>query len=94
MTDWTRLTNYIIDFFPDSTYSEEEIDAWAMESVPAWKFMDQQTKDDILGDWKEFIDSLPLPEEPDLPIPPQPPEPEKKGIGSRIKSWFKRRFKR
>lgn len=91
MTDWTRLTNYIIDFFPDNTYSEEEIDEWAMESVPAWKFMDQQTKDDILGDWRSFADTLP-PVEP--PIPPEPPEPEKRGFGSRVKDWFKRRFKR
>ena len=55
MTDFSRLVNYIINYFPDPSYSTKDIRDWAMESVPAWKYMDNTTKDEITGDWENFI---------------------------------------
>jgi len=55
MTDWSRLVDYIIDYFPDPSYSNQDIRDWAYDSVPAWKYMDNSTKDKVLGDWENFI---------------------------------------
>ena len=55
MTDWSRLVDYIIDYFPDPSYSTQDIREWANDSVPAWKYMDNSTKDKVLGDWENFI---------------------------------------
>jgi len=55
MTDWDRLVDYIIDYFPDPSYSSQDIRDWAYDSVPAWKYMDSKTKEGILGDWENFI---------------------------------------
>lgn len=55
MTDWTRLTDYIFDYFPDPSYSSKDIDEWAQENVPAWKHIDSSTKKGIIGDWENYI---------------------------------------
>lgn len=55
MTDWSRLVDYIIDYFPDPSYSSQDIRKWAYENVPAWKYMREKTKGEILGDWENFI---------------------------------------
>jgi hypothetical protein len=94
------LTDYIFDFFPDNSHTEKEISDWAMENVPAWKFMDSDTRDGILADWRNFVDATPPADEPEAPTipihppplpPPTPPKPPK-GIGARIKGFFKRLF--
>lgn len=99
MTDWVRLTDYIIDFFPDNSHTEKDIRAWAMENVPAWKFMDRDIQEGILSDWRNFVDSVPPSDTPvpptplPPPTPPPPPEPpRKRGIGARIKGFFGRLF--
>ena len=55
MTDWDRLTDYIIDYFPDPSYSNQDIRDWATGNVPAWKHMSTRDKDEVLGDWENFI---------------------------------------
>ena len=55
MTDWSRLVDYIIDFFPDPSHNTQDIRDWAYDAVPAWKYMDNSTKDKVLGDWENFI---------------------------------------
>lgn len=55
MTDWSRLTEYIFDFFPDPQFNTQDIRDWATENVPAWKGMSSSDKNGILGDWENFI---------------------------------------
>ena len=55
MTDWTRLTDYIFDFFPDPQYNTQDVRDWAKENVPAWKGMSGSDRNGILGDWENFI---------------------------------------
>ena len=55
MTDWSRLTGYIIDYFPEPKYSRQDIRDWAQGSVPAWKYMGNKDKDEILQDWEDFV---------------------------------------
>ena len=55
ITDWSRLTDYIFDYFPDPSYSTADVEEWAQENVPAWKYMGSSTKREILGDWENFI---------------------------------------
>lgn len=55
MTDWDRLTEYIYDYFPEPIYSRDDIEKWASESVPAWKYMKGNDKKDILDDWSNFV---------------------------------------
>lgn len=55
MTDFSRLTQYINDYFPERIYNTDDIRDWAQDNVPVWKYMDSNTKDGILGDWEEFI---------------------------------------
>lgn len=82
MTDWSRLSDYIIDFFPEPKYSSKDIAEWAEDSVPAWKHMSNSDKKDVLDDWENFI----------------APQVEKwftrmsKGFGARIKKFLGRLF--
>ena len=55
MTDWDRLVDYIINYFPEPKYSSQDIRDWAMENVPAWQYMGEGTKREIIGDWENFI---------------------------------------
>lgn len=55
MTDWDRLTDYIENFFPEPIYNTKDVRDWAEGNVPAWKFMNTKTKNQILGDWEDFI---------------------------------------
>lgn len=55
MTDWSRLVDYIMNYFPDPSYSNQDIRDWAYDSVPAWKGMSNKDKDKVLGDWEGFI---------------------------------------
>jgi len=55
MTDWSRLTDYIYNYFPDPSYSREDVIDWAQENVPAWKYMNNNERDLILGDWEAFV---------------------------------------
>lgn len=56
MTDWSRLSDYIIDYFPDTSHSSQDIRDWAQESVPPWKHMSNKDKDGVIGDWENFIE--------------------------------------
>jgi len=55
MTDWSRLVEYIENFFPEPKYSSQDIRDWAMENVPAWKSIGDSDKKEIIGDWENFI---------------------------------------
>lgn len=57
MTDWSRLTDYIIDYFPEPTYTRKDIQKWAKENVPAWKGMKRSDKKEVLNDWEYFVES-------------------------------------
>ena len=58
MTDWDRLIDYIYNYFPDPSYNTQEIEDWAEDSVPAWKYMDRGDKKMILKDWENFIQHM------------------------------------
>jgi len=55
LTNWDRLVDYITNYFPEPSYSTEDIREWATKSVPAWKVMSNKDKKDVLGDWENFI---------------------------------------
>ncbi len=55
MTDFSRLMDYIHDYFPEPIYSSQEVRDWAMANVPAWKDMKSKTQDMIIDDWENFI---------------------------------------
>ena len=55
LTDWDRLMEYIHDYFPEPKYKSQDIRKWAMDNVPAWKYMSSGLKDDIITDWENFI---------------------------------------
>jgi len=55
LTDWSRLSDYIINFFPEPKYSPQDIRDWAMDNVPAWKYMNSGDRDGVIGDWENFI---------------------------------------
>jgi hypothetical protein len=55
MTDFSRLTEYVKDYFPEPKYARKDIVDWANESVPAWKYMNRKDKKEILDDWEDFI---------------------------------------
>ena len=55
MTDWSRLVDYIIDYFPEPKYSSQDIRDWAQGNVPAWKYMKESDKKEVVGDWENFI---------------------------------------
>lgn len=55
MGDYSRLQEYIHDYFPDPIYSTDEVKEWAEDNVPAWSKLPRKTQRDILGDWENFI---------------------------------------
>lgn len=55
MVKYQRLTEYIHDYFPDPTYNTQDIRDWAKENVPAWDKIPTKDKEDVLGDWEDFI---------------------------------------
>lgn len=55
VTDWSRLTAYIIDYFPEPRWDTDDVRRWAQKSVPAWKYMDKGEQDEILADWENVI---------------------------------------
>jgi len=55
LTDWDRLIDYIYNYFPEPSYSSQDIKDWAEDSVPAWKNMSKSDKDMIIKDWENFI---------------------------------------
>lgn len=52
---YDRLTDYVIDYFPEPKYSQSDIRKWAKDNVPAWKVMKENEKDKVLKDWENFI---------------------------------------
>ena len=55
MTDFSRLSGYIMDYFPEPKYSKQDIRDWAYGNVPAWKYMGESDKEGILQDWENFV---------------------------------------
>lgn len=55
MTDTSRLSEYIEDYFPEPIYSSKDIEDWAKENVPAWKVWSKDTKEVVIEDWENFI---------------------------------------
>ena len=55
MTDWSRLVDYVCNYFPEPKFSRGDIRDWAMKSVPAWKYMKSKDKTQVLDDWENFI---------------------------------------
>ena len=55
MTDWSRLIDYIHNYFPDPSHSSQDIRDWAIKEVPAWKGMSNSDKNAIIKDWENFI---------------------------------------
>jgi len=55
LTDWSRLVDYITNYFPEPKFNTQDIRDWAVKSVPAWKVMSNKDKSEVLGDWENFI---------------------------------------
>jgi len=55
VTDWSRLTQYIIDYFPEPKYSPKDIKDWGKENVPAWDKISSSEKKEIIQDWEDTI---------------------------------------
>ena len=55
MTDWSRLVDYITNYFPEPKWNTQDVRDWAITSVPAWKVMSNKDKSEVLGDWENFI---------------------------------------
>jgi len=88
VTDFSRLMEYIHDYFPEGIYDTSDIEEWAEESVPAWKYMDSETKGEIVQDWEDFIVEEELE---DVRIIA---EERKPSVMGRIKSFFGKLFGR
>ncbi|MGB5911844.1 MAG: hypothetical protein WBH31_11675 [Promethearchaeia archaeon] len=98
MTDWSRLTDYIYNYFPDPSYSRAEVIQWAQENVPAWKYMNNDDRKMIIGDWEAFVS----PVEPkqieaireDIEEIEKDISPEQRGRWGKVKRWLGRLFGR
>ena len=55
MTDWSRLVDYIVNYFPEPKFSKSDISKWAKDNVPAWKNMKDKDKEKIKDDWEQAI---------------------------------------
>ena len=55
ITDWSRLVDYIVNYFPEPKYTQTDISKWASDNVPAWKGMSAGDKKTILSDWEQAI---------------------------------------
>ena len=55
MTDFSRLSGYIIDFFPEPKYSPTDIRDWASENVPVWDKMSRRDQKEVIEDWKNSM---------------------------------------
>jgi len=82
MTDWSRLSDYIGDYFPDPQYSRQDIQDWAQGNVPAWKYMKGNVKKAILDDWEDFI----------APVVESEIESKSPRFWARIRSFLRRLF--
>ena len=55
MSQYQRLVDYIIDYFPEPKHTKREITDWAKSNVPAWKVMKDSEKKKVLDDWENFV---------------------------------------
>ena len=82
MTDWSRLSDYIFNYFPEPKYSRENIQDWAMDNVPAWKYMKSSDRKGVLDDWEDFI----------APVVESEIESKSPRFWARIRNFLKRLF--
>lgn len=52
---YQRLTDFIIDYFPDVDDTQQDIREWARREVPAWDYIGERDKKVILDDWRDFV---------------------------------------
>jgi len=55
MTDWSRLVDYVVNYFPEPKYSKSDIRKWIKENVPASKNMKEKDLKEIENDWEKAI---------------------------------------
>jgi hypothetical protein len=55
MGDYSRLREYIHDYFPEPIYDTSDVRDWARDNVPAWKVIGKSDKNAIIKDWEDFI---------------------------------------
>ncbi len=56
ITDWSRLQEWINLYFPDPSYSTEDVRDFLENRIPAYsKSMSRREQRDIIGDWESFI---------------------------------------
>jgi len=54
-TDWSRLVDYVVNYFPEPKYSKGDISDWAKDNIPAWSKMGSKDKKAVLSDWENAI---------------------------------------
>ena len=55
MGDYSRLENYIMDYFPTAIYGVDDIEEWAKENVPSWDKISSKDKEEMIHDWEDFV---------------------------------------
>lgn len=55
MTDWSRLVDYVVNYFPEPKFEKSDISKWAKTNVPAWDNISGGDKKKILSDWEQAI---------------------------------------
>lgn len=54
-TKYPRLRQFLKDYFPDPDTTQQDIREWAQREVPAWNYISEKDKKNLLDDWREFV---------------------------------------
>lgn len=52
---YSRLMEWIQDYFPEPMYSRQDIIDYMNKNVPAWKYISKSDREDMIKDWEEFV---------------------------------------
>lgn len=55
MAKYERLKQWLKDYFPDKSDTQQDIREWAKKEMPAWDYISEKDKKNILDDWREFV---------------------------------------
>lgn len=101
MAKYKRLIDWIINYFPDRDYTQQDIREWARKEVPAWNYINEKDKKNILDDWRDFVKPDFVAQQVEKArIEWKEAQKEwkeikrefKVGVIDKVKSWFKRLF--
>lgn len=96
VADLERLVDWIDNYFPDDTYSREDVNSYLNKNVKGWSTgaIPRSEKERILDDWEHFVIHVREEEFGEIPIGALPEiKRERPTVWNRIKAWLGRLFK-